>query len=164
MYEVDGVFIDRDKERSLREQRRSKGNENSNISDDENAVVYEERTQVVRLILYPDLKKLQSVAGNNCSLDAVRGLIDAFIGHPIVRSADFLEDYGAFWQRKFKDQKVLERVCQYIEDWITAAGVFMFGYLVWSVSAAIGTKEKVFWVTSTWSLNINQVELDNAYT
>ena len=117
----------------------------------------------MRIILYPDLKKIQSVAGNGCSLDAVRGLIDAFMGHPIARSADFLEDHGTFWQRKFKDQQALERTCQYIEEWITAAGVFMFGYLVWAVSAAIGTQEKVFWVTSTWSLNINQVELDNTH-
>lgn len=164
MYEVDGVFIDREKDQSIRERLKNKGNENTSLSDDEDAAIFEERTQVVRLILYPDLRNVQLIAGQNCSLDSARGLVDAFLHHSTARSADFLEDHGGFWDKKFPDRKALERACRYMEEWITAAGVLVFGYLVWAISDAIGTKEKVFWVTSSWGLNINQVELDGTHS
>ena len=160
MYEVDGVFIDRDKHRLVHEQQRKEGKELTNVINNEDTAIYEERTQVVRLILYPDLVKLRSAAGNECSSDAARGLIEAFIGHPMVRSGDFFKVYGTLWQKQFGAREALEQACQYMEEWLTAAAAFVFGYLIWSVSEAIGTKEKVFWVTSTWGLKIHQVELD----
>ena len=163
MYEVDGVFIDRDKERFVHEQQQKQGNELTNIFN-EDAAIYEERTQVVRLILCPDIKELRSAARDECSSDAARGLIEAFIGHPMARSGDFFKAYGTFWQKEFGDRKALEQACQYLEEWLTAVAVFVFGYLIWSVSEAIGTKERVFWITSTWSLQIHQVELDRIWS
>jgi hypothetical protein len=156
MYEVDGVFIDR-------ERLKNKENEHTSVSDSEDAALFEERTQVVRLILYPGISNVQ-LAGQGCSSDSARGLADAFMHHPTARSADFLKDHGEFWEQKFPDRQTLELACRYMEKWITAAGVLVFGYLVWAISDAIGPKEKVFWVTASWGLNINQVELDGIHS
>ncbi len=81
------------------------------------------------------------------------------MGHPIAQREAFINDHGITWKQKLGDENILVRACEYFDDWMTAAGVFMFGYLVWAISQAIGAKEQVFWVTSSWNLNINQVEL-----
>lgn len=142
MYEVDGVFVDRD-ERINNCPR-----------------IFEERTQVVRLIIYPDLAGICRAAGTGCSLEPVRLLVRAFMGHGTARADDFLRDEGNRWAERFPERGALERACQLVDRWITASGVFVFGYLVWSIAEAIGPREKVFWVTSVWALNINQVELN----
>lgn len=136
MYEVDGVFVDRENDR-----------------------VFEERTQVVRIILYPDLKQIASCSGGGCSTESVQLLTNAFLVHGTARVSDFLRDEGDRWLPRFPSAEALHRACEQLHRWVTISAVFVFGYLVWSIADTIGTDEKVFWVTSLWNLNINQVEL-----
>lgn len=157
MYEVDGAFIDRERADWLRQQRTSTGQRP--VPEVEDLALLEERTQVVRLILFPNLYVIASRAGAGCSLDLARGLINAFMDHPTARQADFLQDHGPFWENKLPSRSGLENACAYIDGWVTAAGVFVFGYLVWAIADAIGQREKVFWVTSSWRLKVNQIEL-----
>lgn len=160
MYEVDGAFIDRERADRLRQQRSAAGEPLvSRDLEDEELALLEERTQVVRLILFPNLNVISSRVGAGCSLDLARGLTDAFMDHPTARLADFLQDHGPFWESKLPSRAGLEKACAYIDSWVTSAGVFVFGYLVWAIADAIGKREKVFWVTSAWSLKVNQIEL-----
>lgn len=138
MYEVDGVFLDREKRPPQ---------------------IFEERTQVVRLIIRPNLTEIGRVAGfkQGSGKELVRFLVREFMRHETARAEDLLAGFNKEAIARFPNRRALGNACRYIDRWITAAGVFVFGYLVWSVADAIGPREKIFLVTSVWALNINEI-------
>ncbi len=137
LYEVDGVFI-------------SKKNK-----------IQAERTQVIRIMFRPDLRKFLKKHPGEKNRQIISRIVKDYLRAPQSR-------------RVFKVEKKLTpiqlEVVEYLEKWSDYVGLFVFGYLVYEICEQItrlctkgemnwNQAEDEIWVTSFWNLVINPVKL-----
>jgi len=136
MYEVDGVFFSRQKG------------------------IMEERTQVIRLMFFPDVQAARRLAAPSVTEERdIRRLISRMLREGLSAR----NEVG----RSTPD------LLEYLNRWIAAVGIFVFGYLIFNLCERIrllegrGERplEEEIWVSSIWNLEVNKVGLlDSART
>lgn len=132
MYEVDGVFF----------------------SSTQGSL--EERTQVVRMMFFPDLVKAGGLVSEKIVSETgtIRRLVARILKHPPPSEKESLAS-------EYPD------LVKYLKAWIAAVGIFIFGYLVFNLCERIRdlgdtgdvNLEEEIWVTSLWNLEVNKVVL-----
>jgi hypothetical protein len=133
MYEVDGVFFSPRTSQAI-----------------------EERTQVIRLMCFPDLDRATAFA----TKDGIeRGTVRRIVAAMMRRGRDERDRLGAEYPL----------LLDYIDRWIGAVGLFIFGYLIFNLCERIralneegaASLEEEIWVSSFWNLEVNKVSLES---
>lgn len=146
MYEVDGVFANK---------------------SSESTPIYEERTQVIRIIFKPDLKTIfKTVYGE----DTPQAYMDAqsnqlyrqrrnLIGVFLRNSHHAIDDAPSPNGEKLNDTEL--QLWREIKTWLEYCGLFLFGFVVFKICdlelPAPAKMEDEIWVTSVWNIAINRM-------
>lgn len=117
--------------------------------------VDEERTQVIRFMFFPDLRSAGRITPHSVRRKhgSVRRAVATLLSKGRAERARVGQDCP-----ELKD---------YIDRWIGAVGLFIFGYFIFNLTERIrglhgaGRQrlEDEIWVTSLWSLEVNKVSL-----
>jgi len=128
MYEVDGVFF----------------------SPQKGSI--EERTQIIRLMFFPNLEEVQTLEPK-IEYKKLRSLV-----HKLLKG-------------DAKDRETLgqlnQAVAEYIKKWIDDIALFLFGYILFELCEQIKqlneyegqSIEEEIWLTSFWNLRVNRVKV-----
>lgn len=137
MYEVDGVFFD------------------------QNGQPIEDRTQVLRLILYPDYNLILHGVKESVREDVMEH-VRLFRKLPLSLSKDPVARYNRFYVYDRKEitpemRKGIEKALEAMEIWIQDAYVFVFCYVIGNITELEAIDEKEIWVTSYRSAVVNRI-------
>jgi hypothetical protein len=143
LYDVDGTFYSSTKRR-----------------------IETERTQVIRIMFRPDLKKLLKQHRGEKNRRTISSTARAYLRHPYSRRE---------YRKELEVGSLQEKVVNYVERWSDYVGVFVFGFIVYSICERItelcaegkmtwNKAEDEIWVTSFWNLVINPVKLSKSVT
>jgi len=135
MYEVDGVFYSTDRK------------------------VYEERTQIVRLMFKPDLEPFFEKFPEDEA--KIRGVVLEYLS--------YLKTKELFLKEK-KLESIYQDIIDDIDQWIDYVQLFVYGYLMHEICIKINElchenkmewndAEDEIWITSFWNFAINPVKL-----
>lgn len=144
MYEVDGVF------RSLHSNQ-----------------VYEERTQIIRLMFITDLDQQFATLDfvNDGNREAATLLARSYLRSPHWDRHRFLEDQRLFAATQELTTEQAAAIIDLTAEWARFIAVFLFGYVVHDICEGLrklNQKEKVapeeeIWITFFWNLIINRI-------
>ncbi|RJQ36867.1 hypothetical protein C4552_03195 [Candidatus Parcubacteria bacterium] len=147
MYEADGVF-----------------------SSEETGQVYDERTQVIRLIFRLESSFTEVARAAECS-DVLQVIIRWVMDMPRVNGilpwsqgeqSRFFAQHGQ-WpaaKRAFAEQHY-EALAKEVQKWVDDTGLFVFGYLIrrfWQVVVTRQLREEEIWAVSFWNAHLNIVK------
>ncbi len=154
MYEVDGVF------------------KSSTLEN----LVYEERTQVIKLLFVPDYEKIKENYPD-WEIFEILKLSQRFFRHAHVNK-------DAFWKDSennninYLQKEGAREIIQYLSNYVNCSALIVFGYIVFEITKKldkmldekrdrIGKDSKLkpieeeIWVTSEWSFTVNKVIYQN---
>lgn len=138
MYEVDGVFYNRD---------------NKNID--------EERTQIVNIIFLPDYDRIQKKVlkkfGVKLSIEEIKNISHNFLS---IGRLD-KNAYNGIYNNGIQDSSKIEcekYIIDYLNHWSDYVGFFLFGYIVYELTVGVSNIEKELLVTSNCNFAVNRIK------
>lgn len=155
MYEVDGVF------------------KSWEIED----LIYEERTQVIKIFFVPNYDVLYKKL-KNWKKEEVRSFARKYFRNSQISPDSFKKTYEVI-DSALLEKKGSVKIIKYLNDYINCAGLIVFGYIVYEVTQQLlfllnqknlrlkakkkrKTKklkplEEEIWVTSIWGFTVNKI-------
>ncbi len=127
IYEVDGVF--------------------SGVSG-----VYEERTNVVKMIFKPDFIGLSQSGKFGINFKQMRRISRRYFGLSNIGKKEYLKKYP-----KIKKNEEKLKFLIYLHKWQVYVGFFLFGFILHELALGENNIEEEIWVTSVWGMRINRV-------
>jgi hypothetical protein len=156
MYEVDGVFLDHDKKDRLEKEL---GRKLTDSEIKEQNLISEERVQVIRIALFPNIDEIRA----ELKKEGVKDFTDK---HIRSYTRDYLRaarDTGeSEMKKKAVGKKPEETIIRFIDNWVIDTGIFIFGYLICEICEKMengATPQSEIWVTSFWNLSVNKVKI-----
>lgn len=138
IYEVDGVFL---------------GRENK---------IYEEKTQVIRILFRPDVERF--IGDDHEQIELIRTTVKEYIklsSQRVSSARRLASDYAS-------NSMAPSSLFCYLDRWADYIGLFVFGYIVYRICYYMrelcdkgemewNEAEEEIWVSSFWNLEINRV-------
>ena len=137
MYEVDGVFYNRD-----------------------NRDIVEERTQIVNIIFLPDYGRIQRKILQKFDVDLnieeIKNISHNFLS---IGRLDKKVYNGIYKNITQEESKILceEYIINYLNHWTDYVGFFLFGYIVYELTIGVNSIEKELLVTSNCNFSVNRI-------
>jgi len=114
--------------------------------------VYEERTNVVKMIFKPDFVNLSKTGEFKISLRKMRKISKRYFDLPTHSKKTYTKLYPKI---KKKDDEL--SFLKYLTKWQDYVGFFLFGFILHELALGENNIEEEIWVTSIWGLKINRV-------
>ncbi|MGE0278931.1 MAG: hypothetical protein AB7R40_26360 [Nitrospiraceae bacterium] len=149
VYEVDGVFFDYEREAKLRQALPRE------LTDEEvHSLLYEERTQVVKMIFRPHLHALLGEVESQEEFQQMRAIAVQALASPSQGEA------LAAHTGNLRHQAIIKAINKWIDD----VAFFLYGYIIFHICRRLEELQKAkkihleeeIWVTSLWNLQLNR--------
>ena len=136
MYEVDGVFC----------------------SNHEEGKVIEERTQIIRMMFFPNLSNIVKKVGIiDHEYSKIKSIVNSYLKHTWDESKLLAKE------KRGDEKKIIDE----LDKWIKVISLFLVGYIVFEICLKIKeltftndlNPEKEIWLSSFWNLHVNKIKL-----
>ena len=147
MYEVDGVFS----------------------ADD--GTIFEERTQVIRVIFRPDIDVIRRITASMPERKSAK-LVKRALQINREDKSILHEQLLSEKQIEAEEEQPVKELIEYVNNWKADVGLFLFGYIIFKICHHIerlnqgdpSRMEKEIWMASFWDCDINRVLLKGHLT